>query len=150
MTNLRAGLLAIAVLVAAGCDVSLPPSPPGLTPSPARTSVPPTPAPTPTPSARIACGRIDTPDCRDAVAAARAFAPDAFATAALVVVDSECPPGAFCAFNAGFVVVTLPGGPGSNGWRAFAVRPLDPVVELPYPRLPVHMLELLPAEVRPS
>jgi hypothetical protein len=142
--------LAIAV-VAAACGVS--PQPPTASPTTPPASAPPasTPAATAAPSPRVACGRIDAVPCADAVAAARAFAPDAFVTAVLVIVDSECPPGTFCVFNAGSVVVVIPGAPGTTEpWRAFVGRPNQPVFELSYPDLPRHILELLPAEARPS
>jgi hypothetical protein len=86
-----------------------------------------------------------------AIAAARGFAPDAFATAALVIVDSECPPGTFCRFNDGSVVVVIPPDTAATpAWRAFVQRPNEPVFELPYPDLPPHILLLLPVEARPS
>jgi hypothetical protein len=144
---LRAGIAALVIVVlAGGCGV--PPQPP--------TSSPTAPSPTPTataaPSPTIACGRIDAASCAQAIEAARAFAPDAFAEAVLVVVDSECPPGAFCAFNAGSVVVVISdkAGTASAPWRAFVQRPNQPVFELSYPDLPRHVLELLPAEARPT
>jgi hypothetical protein len=75
------------------------------------------------------------------------LAPDAFASADLVIVDSECGPGQHCAFNAGEVVVVISD---VVGWRAFVQRGNQPIVELPYPDLPRHMLDLLPVEARPS
>lgn len=144
---MRAAITSLTIVaLASGCGVS--PSP---TSSPTVPPKPATPSPTPTatvrPSPRIACGRIDETPCANAVAAARVFAPDAFASAGLVIVDSECGPGQFCAFNAGEVVVVISD---EVGWRTFVHRPSQAVLELPYPELPQHMLDLLPVETRPS
>jgi predicted RNase H-like nuclease len=69
----------------------------------------------------------------------------------LVIVGSECPPGTFCVFNAGWVVVVIPGGAETTApWRAFVGRPHQAVFELVYPDLPRHMLALLPVDARPS
>lgn len=152
VSSIKAIVSLVIVVLATGCGVS--PQPP--TSSATVTPEPATPSPTPTatvkPSLRIACGRFDETPCANAVAAARAFAPDAFAAAELVIVDSECGPGEFCVFNAGSVVVVISDETetASAPWRAFVQRPNQAVIELPYPDLPRHMLELLPVEVRPS